>query len=137
MDKKLIQISTVILIILIMGGVIFFLFENEKMRNANHIPEDWPSKDSMVENLTEKGYKIITDDEIVFEGKTYKGERLKATKGKHFIDVFWSNDQNINTQNIIERYYAKTYDSDYILSLNYTVYCGTKKSIKDSGVRLR
>lgn len=101
--------------------------------SSEHYPKPWPDRDTMVNNLNKKGYDIVTSDIIDLNGETYEGERLSARKGKQFVEAFWCNESE--AKNVIYEYCCgDAFDTERVLSPGNTVYCGTKKAMRLSGI---
>jgi hypothetical protein len=128
MKKKAIYFLGIIIAVGMMGMIFFQMFQGE------HIPEHWPDRDKMEKNLTKKHYEVTVSNIIQVNGASMSGERIKASKGKNFVEAFWYPPEA--DFEIIDQYLSDTYGSASYHRVGNTLYFGTKKALKDAGVVL-
>lgn len=120
-------------ILLSMVGVICALMVVNTACRSTH--NEWPTVDEMRENLQNEDYTIDEVDKIIIDDNEYIGNAIIATKESEFLAGFWADD--VDLAKIIYEHWGAKYQSDHTLRVGTTVYCGTKRAIKDAGINLK
>lgn len=126
MKNKAIIVIGIIIAIGMMGMILLNVYPRE------HIPEHWPSIEKMEKKLTSKHYEVTVSDVIEINGITLEGERIRAAKGKNFVEAFWY--KNASDIDIIDQYCSDTYGAASYHRVGNTLYFGTEKALKEAGV---
>lgn len=126
--------KTIFMIGLILtAGMVGLIYLN--IYPKDRTPENWPDRDKMEKSLTKKDYDIMVSDVIDINGVALEGERIKASKGKNFVEAFWY--KNASDLEAIDQYCSDAYGGASYYRVGNTLYFGTEKALKDAGVVIR
>ncbi|MBH1939671.1 hypothetical protein I5677_02035 [Mobilitalea sibirica] len=93
-----------------------------------------PDYEQLKTRLEKKGYEVETFNRFNVDQKEYEIVRLYAENKDDFIDICW--DVKEGHEDIMN--YYKVYEDDYnhLVNINNTIFCCTKKAMKDSKIKL-
>lgn len=132
------KVIVVIVILVIVGIGVFLFFRNSEDEKVDIVKDGVesvvPSKETLIKNLTDKGYTIKEYDNIY--GLKVGGERVYASKGDSCIDICYG--LNKDAAKVFKVFEKKYLSSEYyIIAQNgyFVYYISDKSTFKKSGFK--